>query len=136
MGGLNLPCLSTVYKKLQVSRHTQFLTSRDGCVRFLADRHLRHELSSSRQKYRPATLAREVLEARPGGEWKAQAKAAKVLVAEETNSSLLDHWQSLERQGHMSRCMDQECAGVWSAASDSNSADASPIVLSPCQRRK
>ena len=24
MGGLNLPCLSTVYKKLQVSRHTSF----------------------------------------------------------------------------------------------------------------
>ena len=36
-GGLNLPKLSTVYGKLQVSRHTQLLTSRDGCVRFLAD---------------------------------------------------------------------------------------------------
>ena len=36
-------------------------------------------------------------------------------MAEETNSGLLDHWQSLERQGHMSRCMDQECAHVWEA---------------------
>ena len=34
-------------------------------------------------------------------------------MAEETNSGLLDHWQSLERQGKMSRCMDQECAHVW-----------------------
>ena len=52
---------------------------------------------------------------RPGGGRKALAKVAKALVAEETNSGLLDHWQSLERQGHMSRCMDQECAHVWVA---------------------
>ena len=43
MGGLNLHRLSTVYKKLQVSHQTQLLTSRDGCVRCLADRNLRLE---------------------------------------------------------------------------------------------
>ena len=113
-GGLNLPCLSTIYKKLQVSRQTQFLTSMDGCVRFLADRNLRQEITSKRRVFQPASLAREVLEARPGGGKKALAKAAKALVAEETNSGLLDHWQSLEQQGQMSRCLDQECARVWS----------------------
>ena len=40
-GGLNLPRLSTVYKTLQVFHQTQLLTSRDGCVCFLADRNLR-----------------------------------------------------------------------------------------------
>ena len=115
MGGLNLPRILTIYKKLQVSRQTQFLTSRDGCVRFLADKKLKHDLIRSKQKFRPAIVAREVLEVRPGGGRKALAKAAKALVAEETNSGLLDHWQSLERQGHMSRCMDQECAHVWAA---------------------
>ena len=99
MGGLNLPRLVTVYKKLQVSRQTQFLTSRDGCLRFLADKKLKQDLMLSKQKSQPASLAREVLEVRPGGERKALAKAAKALVAEETNSGLLDHWQSLERQG-------------------------------------
>ena len=113
MGGLNLPRLVTVYKKLQVSRQTQFLTSRDGCLRFLADKKLKQDLMLSKQKSQPASLAREVLEVRPGGERKALAKAAKALVAEETNSGLLDHWQSLEQQGQMSRCMDQECAHVW-----------------------
>ena len=112
-GGLNLPRLSTVYKKLQVSRQTQLLTSRDGCVRFLADRNLRREESLSRKSFRPATLAREVLEVRPDGERKALTKAAKTLVAEDTNTGLLNHWQSLERQGQMSRCMDEECASVW-----------------------
>ena len=52
---------------------------------------------------------------RSGVGQKALVKAAKALVAEETNSGLLDHWQSLEQQGQMSRCLDQECAHVWAA---------------------
>ena len=118
-GGLNLPRLSTMYKKLQVSRHTQLLTSRDGCVRFLADRCLQREHNLPRQKFRPAARAREVLEASPGGSRKALAKAAKTLVAEEVNSASLDHWNSLERQGHMSRCMDIQCAKVWAVVVES-----------------
>ena len=66
------------------------------------------------KKFRPATLAREVLKARPGGSRKALAKVAKAIVADDINTTLLDHWQSLERQGHMSRCLDQQCAQVWS----------------------
>ena len=38
MGGLNLPPPSTLHMKLQVSRQSQLLTSRDICVRYLADR--------------------------------------------------------------------------------------------------
>ena len=108
-----------MYKKLQVSRHTQLLTSRDGCVRFLADRCLQREHNLPRQKFRPAARAREVLEASPGGSRKALAKAAKALVAEEVNSASLDHWNSLERQGHMSRCMDIQCAKVWAVVVES-----------------
>ena len=118
-GGLNLPRLSTMYKKLQVSRHTQLLTSRDGCVRFLADRCLQKEHNLPRQKFRLAARAREVLEASPGGSRKALAKAAKALVAEEVNSASLDHWNSLERQAHMSRCMDIQCAKVWAVVVES-----------------
>ena len=59
-----------------------------------------------KQKSRSAILAREVLEVRSGVGQKALAKAAKALVAEETNSGLLDHWQGLEQQGQMSRCLD------------------------------
>ena len=113
-GGLNLPHLSTLYKKLQVSRQTQFMSSRDGCVRFLADRILRQELSSKRRAFKPASLARDILKDRPGGGKKALAKAAKALVAEESNTALLDHWKSLEWQGQMRRCLPQQCTRVWS----------------------
>ena len=94
-----------------MSRQTQL--SRDGCVRFLADRYRRREKSLSRKTFR--YTGREVLEARPDRERRALSKAAKTLVAEDTHTGLLNNWQSLERQGHMSRSMDQECASVWSA---------------------
>ena len=50
MGGLNLPLLSTLHKKLQVSRQCQLTTSRDGCVCYLAAQTLKHEVSLSRKK--------------------------------------------------------------------------------------
>ena len=77
MGGLNLPHILTIYKKLPVSRQTQSLTSMDGCVRFLADKKLKDDVILSKQKFRPAILAREVLEVRSRGGRKALAKAAK-----------------------------------------------------------
>ena len=40
MGGLNLPLISTLHKKLQVSRQSQLLTSRDPAVRNMAERAL------------------------------------------------------------------------------------------------
>ena len=108
-----------MHKKLQVSRHTQLLTSSDGCVRFLADRCLQRDHNLPRMKFRPAARAREVLEVSPGGSRKALAKAAKTLVAEEVNSASLEHWNSLEQQGHMRRCMEIQCAKVWAVVVES-----------------
>ena len=104
MGGLNLPSLMTLHKRLQVSRHCQLLVSQDSCVRFLADRGLKRELSLARKKFRPVKQAREALVINPGGNRKSLIKTAKAVVSEEVNSSLLDHLQSLEKQGQMSRC--------------------------------
>ena len=35
------------------------------------------------------------------------------------NSASLEHWNSLERQGHMSRCMEIQCAKVWAVVVES-----------------
>jgi hypothetical protein len=116
LGGLNLPAPSTLHKKLQVSRQCQLLTSQDSCVRFLADRGLQREQGLSRKKFRPATEAREALKISPGGRKKSLMKIAKGAVAEEVNTSHLDHLQSLERQGQLSRCTYPSCAPIWSQA--------------------
>ena len=114
LGGLNLPSPSTLYKRLQISRQCQLLTSQDSCMRFLADRGLKNELSLSRKKFRPALEAREALKVSPGCSRKALTKSAKVLVSEEVNSSRLDNLQSLGRQGQLSRCTSPSCAPIWS----------------------
>ena len=116
LGGLNLPSPSTLHKRLQVSRQCQLLTSQDSCVRFLAERGLKHELSLARRKFRPAVEAREALKIDPGGSRKALTKSAKALVSEEVNTSRLDNLQSLERQGQLSRCTSPSCAPIWSRA--------------------
>ena len=113
LGGFNLPRLSTLHKKLQVSRQCQLLMSRDGCVRFLADRNLKQELGVGRKKFRPATLARDIISTNPAGNRKSLSRAAKKMVKEDDNSALLENLQRLEQQGQMSRCTDTRCAPVW-----------------------
>ena len=116
LGDLNLPSPSTLHRRLQVSRQCQLLTSQDSCVRFLAERGLKHELSLARRKFRPVVEAREALKIDPGGSRKALTKSAKALVSEEVNTSRLDNLQSLERQGQLSRCTSPSCAPIWSRA--------------------
>ena len=41
-------------------------------------------------------------------------KFTKGAVTEEVNSSRLNHYQSLERQGQLSRCTSPSCAPIWS----------------------
>ena len=48
-GGLQLPSISTLYKKLQVSKHRQLLTSKDATVRHLAENNLETEIKSIRR---------------------------------------------------------------------------------------
>ena len=114
MGGLSLPLPSILHKKLQVSRQSQLLTSCDSCVRHLAERGLKHELTLTRKKFRPATIVRDTLIANPDHNCKSLSKAAKATVTDEANKNLLDNLQSLVKQGHMSRSTDSKCASVWS----------------------
>ena len=114
-----LRVVSTSLVSQQCTRSCRYRDTLNSSPLGMADRCLQREHNLPRQKFRPAARAREVLEASPGGSRKALAKAAKALVAEEVNSASLDHWNSLERQGHMSRCMDIQCAKVWAVVVES-----------------
>ena len=61
MGGLNIPSISTLYKKLQVSRHAQLLSSADACVRHLAERGLQRDLALTRKKFKAGAVVQEVM---------------------------------------------------------------------------
>ena len=77
-GGLNLPLPSILHKKLQVSRQSQLLTSGDSCVRHLAEKGLKRELTLTRKKFRPATIVRDTLVANPDHNCKSLSKAARI----------------------------------------------------------
>ena len=114
MGGLSLPLPSILHKKLQVSHQSQLLTSCDSCIRHLADRGLKHELTLTRKRFRPATVVRDTLIANPDHNRKSLSKAAKATVTDEANKNLLDNLQSLVKQGHISRSTDSKSTSVWS----------------------
>ena len=99
MGGLNLPALSSLYKRLQASRQCQLLTSPDPCVRHIAEKQLQAETCLTRKKFKPAVVVRDAMVEDPGTSRKALLSAAKGRVNESDNVARLDQLKSLERQG-------------------------------------
>ena len=114
MGGLNLPALTSVYKRLQVSRQCQLLTSPDGCVRLMAERNLQHELMLTWKKFKPAVCIRDAMADDPSQSRKALSSAAKWKVKEEDDYNRLTRLTSLEKQGQILATSADEEAEVWS----------------------
>ena len=76
-GGMNLPSLTSLYKRFQVSRQSQLLMSRDPCVRYLAEKSLQHDLMLSRKKFKASVVVRDALVEDPNWNRKSLASAAK-----------------------------------------------------------
>ena len=116
MGGLNLPALSSLYKRLQVSRQCQLLTSPDPCVRHIAEKQLQAETCRTRKKFKPAVVVRDAMVEDPGASRKALLSAAKGRVNESDNVARLNQVKSLERQGEMLRATTPDTATIWAKA--------------------
>lgn len=115
-GGLDLPSLSGLYKRLQVSRQAQLLTSADPCVRRVAEDSLRTEEKSQRAVFLPTVMVRGTMQEDPSCTRKALTKAVKARVAEEEVTTRVAEVQDLPRQGHMFRSCEEEAADVWALA--------------------
>ena len=115
-GGLNLPLMSSMHKQIQVSRQSRLLTSRDTCVRHMAEKALQKDLSLSRAKFKASKQVREAMSLDPNLSGKHLAKVTKTLVRDEDNDQKRSQLQQLEKQGHMSRCSPSDGAKVWAKA--------------------
>lgn len=115
-GGLNLPLISSLHKKLQVSRQCQVLTSPDPCVRHMAEKALQKDFSLSRPKFRASREVREAMTHNPDFTRKSLRETVKHHINQQEDSHLLVSLQSLEKQGHMSRCSSPDGANVWAKA--------------------
>ena len=76
-GGLQLPSISTLYKKLQASKHSQLVTSKDTTVRHLAEKNLETEIKSIRKIFKPSMEVQQTMVDDPSWSRKALLKAVK-----------------------------------------------------------
>ena len=72
-----------------MSRQGQLLTSRDPCVRHMAEKALLKDLSLSRMKFRASKEVKEVMSLDPDLSGKRLAKVAKQLVREQDDDQKL-----------------------------------------------
>ena len=128
-GGLEMPALSSLHKRLQVSRQCLLLTSPDPCVRFIADKNLKKELSTKRAKFRPATEVRETMCKDPSMTRRALVAVTKARVAKEDENTLLNKLWNLPKQGIMVRNFTSNAATIWSSAVGKLHQDALKFVL-------
>ncbi len=112
-GGLGLPSFTNLYRKLQLSRQTQLLTSRDTSVRHIATQHLQAEAQKQRQKFSPAVMVEQMRSENPGRSRHALTKAVKSVVTRKEEEALLEHLHSLPQQGEMARQYEGNSAGLW-----------------------
>ena len=102
-GGLGLPCLTSFYKKQQISKHVHLVTSHDISVCHIAERHLQSEDQKQRQKFRLATVVQQVQAEIPGRSRHALVKVLKSVVARNEEEELTEHLFNLPQQGEMER---------------------------------
>ena len=99
LGGLNLVLVSVLFKRLQVTKQSQLLTSLDPCVRHIAEKTLQRDLTRVLAKFKPIVVVRDVMAANPDFTRKSLPKGAKVLVEEESLEERRDKLLSLEKEG-------------------------------------
>ena len=108
--GLNLPNITTLYKKVKVSIACQLLMSRDPAIQRVARIQVLKEESQKRSKFQSILLAREVIATDPGARRQTILKRAKTLVLTEAVEGQLDHAKSLTKQGQLHELVDDEAA--------------------------
>ena len=112
-GGMGLPSLTGLYKKQKASCQAQFLSSRDLCVQNIAQHQHQKESRMLRQKFKPAQLARQVLDTNPGRNQKTLAKNVCAVVSEEEEQQLMEKLLNLPRQGEMVQHFEGNAASWW-----------------------
>ena len=112
-GGLQLPSLSTTFKKLQCAKAACLMSSRDPLVRHLASQKTLTEASAVRQDFKPYQQVVEVMQEDPGVNRKTLIAKVKNVVVETDTQNHLQQCSSLAVQGHTMRQFSDRAANLW-----------------------
>ena len=113
-GGLELPSLVTLYKKLQVAKAAVYTCSRDPVVRAIATQETRKEATQTRPVFKPYQVVAAAMQADPGATPKQVRERAKSRVEKADTDAHLCHSTSLSRQNLPLRD-DSRAPQLWSA---------------------
>ena len=92
-GGLELPSLVTMYKKLQTSKAATLMMSQDSTVRHLASSLTRREREKQREAFQPYREVVDVLKEEPGASRKAITRKVKDVIQKREDEAKLEHSQ-------------------------------------------
>lgn len=116
MGGLQLPSITMLYKKLKISQASLMFTSRDPIIQHIVRRRLEKEDSLQRVSFRPMRVARDVMAEDPGVSKHQLVSRTKIQLNNSDATIRHQHTIGLQQQGQMMRCTTERAACIWSAA--------------------
>ena len=128
-GGLALPSLTGLYKKLQAMKMAQLLKSRDQGVRKAADLRLSEEKKSQRMKFKPAALIDSISCENPSLSRKAVTGVAKAVLMRTEADERHQNLSQLPSQGEMTRSWGDNSTELWVKASQSLPPEVLKFVL-------
>ena len=114
-GGMELPCLVTLYKKLQVSKAARYTCSRDPMVRAIASRETRREATQQRPIFKPFQEVIQAMKDDPGASSKQLSTRAKKQVEAADTEARLTHSTSLVVQNQPLKDNTSRAPHLWSS---------------------
>ena len=132
-GGMNIPPVSLLFKKQQVSHASQLISSRDPVVRHCATQRTLSEVKKQRLSFKPMVMARDALATDPGMTRNKLSKVARTIVmdddAEERHSTMI----ATERRGEALRIAEGEAASQWALALENLTPFELKFAVNACQ---
>lgn len=128
-GGLGIPSLVGLYRRMQATRMVQLLTSRDPGVRRVGDLRLAEESVRQRMKFKPASLVDSVIRSGQLQNQQALKRVTKAILQEEEDDERHQKLCQLPSQGEMARAWDENSPELWVRALQGLPPEAHKFVL-------
>ena len=112
-GGLTLPSLVGLYKKMQATWMVQILTSHNPGVHRAGKLQLMEERGKQQQKFRPAVLVDSIISQDPSRSRQALQRTAKSFLRSEEDDERHEQLCQLPAQGVMARAWDDKSPELW-----------------------
>ena len=116
MGGLGLPTITLLYKKLKISQATLLLTSRDPVSQQVVKGKLGKEKHRPHHEFKAMQLSQETMAEDPGAARHVLLKRAKAKITLHDAVSRADSAKALPKQGQLLREGSDAGAGIWASA--------------------